>query len=119
MTATPHRGNDVLSTPFCKGYISFHFISFQEGTDEAHVEDYLFSEEPMWVTYTDFLDPKYNLLDLLTPTTTQNRLSYLVELVILQTSKQISNEALKLRQKARRPLELRICQLTSVQLVDI
>jgi len=24
-TVTPHRGNDVLSPPFCKGYISFHF----------------------------------------------------------------------------------------------
>ncbi len=23
MTVTPQRGNDVLSTPFCKGYISF------------------------------------------------------------------------------------------------
>ena len=46
---------------------------------------------------TDFLDPHYCLLDLLTPTATQNRLSYLVELVIDKTKKQISNEALKER----------------------
>ena len=51
----------------------------------------------MLSTGTDFLDPKYNLLDLLTPTATQNRLSYLVELVIYQAAKQISNEAVKLR----------------------
>jgi len=25
MTVTPHRGNDVLSAPLIKGYISFHF----------------------------------------------------------------------------------------------
>ena len=29
-----------------------------------------------------FLDPRYNLLELLTPMATQNRLSYLVELVL-------------------------------------
>ena len=51
----------------------------------------------MWGTGTDFLDPRYNLLDLLTPTATQNRLSYLVELVIDQAAKHISNEAVKLR----------------------
>ena len=54
---------------------------------EAHVVDGVLSEEPLWGTDTDFLDPKYNLLDLLTPTTTQNRLSYRVELVIDQASK--------------------------------
>jgi hypothetical protein len=27
MTITPHRGNDVLSPPFCKGYISFSFFN--------------------------------------------------------------------------------------------
>ena len=26
-TVTPHRGNDVLSAPFCKGYISNFYIS--------------------------------------------------------------------------------------------
>jgi hypothetical protein len=36
---------------------------------------------------TDFLDPRYCLLDLLTPTPTQNRLSYLVELLIDQKNK--------------------------------
>lgn len=46
---------------------------------------------------TDFLDPRYRLLDLLTPTATQNRLSYFVELLIDKYEKQISNEALKHR----------------------
>jgi hypothetical protein len=46
---------------------------------------------------TDFLDPRYCLLDLLTPTATQNRLSYLVELIIDKCQKRISNEALKER----------------------
>jgi hypothetical protein len=44
---------------------------------------------------TDFLDPRFRLLDLLTPTATQNRLSYLVELLLGKYGKQISNEALK------------------------
>ena len=46
---------------------------------------------------TYFLDPKYIFLDLLTPTATQNRLSYRVELVIDQAAKPNSNEAVKLR----------------------
>jgi hypothetical protein len=69
----------------------------QEGDAEAPVMDTENSEEPMWGTGTDCLDPKYNLLDQLTPTATQNRLSYLVELVIDQAAKRISNEAVKLR----------------------
>jgi hypothetical protein len=51
----------------------------------------------LWGTGTDFLDPKYIILDLLTPTTKQTRLSYLAELVIEQAAKHISNEAVKLR----------------------
>ena len=46
---------------------------------------------------TDFLDPSYRLLDLLTPHAKQNRLSYLVELLLDKYSKGISNEALKIR----------------------
>ena len=45
----------------------------------------------------DFLDPRFCLLDLLTPTATQNRLSYLVELLIDKYKKRISNEAVKER----------------------
>jgi hypothetical protein len=71
--------------------------NIEESSVEAQVEDGVTSEGPMWGTDTDFLDPKYNLLDLLTPTATQNRLSYLVELVIDQAAKHISNEAVKLR----------------------
>jgi len=46
---------------------------------------------------TTFLDPRYNLLELLTPTATQNQLSYLVELVLDKSQKQIPNEAIKAR----------------------
>ncbi len=45
----------------------------------------------------EFLDPRYCVLDLLTPTATQNRLSYLVELLLDKSKKRISNEALKKR----------------------
>ena len=48
-------------------------------------------------TGTDFLDERYCLLDKLTPTANQNRLSYLVELLLDKYNKGISNEALKLR----------------------
>jgi len=47
----------------------------------------------MLSTCTTFLDPRYNLLGLLTPTTTQNRQSYLGELVLNKPQKQISNKA--------------------------
>ncbi len=46
---------------------------------------------------TDFHDPRYRLFDLLALTATQNRLSYLVELLIDKFEKQISNSALKHR----------------------
>ena len=46
---------------------------------------------------TTFLDPRYRLLDMLTPNATQNRLSYLVELLLDKYRKGISNEALKTR----------------------
>ena len=46
---------------------------------------------------SQFLDPRYNLLEMLTPTATQNRLSYLVELIQDKAQKQISNEAIKVR----------------------
>ena len=71
--------------------------NIEEDSVEAHVEDGVTSEGPMWGTDTDFLDPKYNLLDLLAPSATPNRLSYLVELVKDQAAKHISNEAVKLR----------------------
>ena len=64
-------------------------------------EDDNFNDEAddpgMLSTGSHFLDPRYNLLQLLTPTATQNRLSYLVELVLDKSQKQISNEAIKLR----------------------
>jgi hypothetical protein len=72
-------------------------LDFETNIREGDAEDTESSEEPMWGTGTYFLDPKYNLLDLLTPTATQNRISYLVELVIDQATKLISNEAVKLR----------------------
>ena len=46
---------------------------------------------------TQFLDSRYNLLELLTPTATQNRLSHLVELVLDKENNKISNEAIKVR----------------------
>jgi hypothetical protein len=51
----------------------------------------------MLSTGTTFLDPRYNLLELLPPTATQNRLSYLVDLVLDKSQKHISNEAIKAR----------------------
>ncbi len=71
--------------------------NIEEGSVEAQFEDGVTSEGPMWGTDTDVLDPKNNLSDLLMPNATQNRLSYLVELVIDQAAKHISNEAVKLR----------------------
>ncbi len=44
-----------------------------------------------------FLYPGYYLMDKLTPTANQNRLSYLVELLLDKNYKSISNEALQLR----------------------
>ena len=47
---------------------------------------------------SDFLDPRYcRLLDKLMPSATQNRLSYLVELLLDKNGKGISNEAIKIR----------------------
>jgi hypothetical protein len=48
-------------------------------------------------TGTNFLDPSYCLMDKLTPTANQHRISYLVELLLDKYNKGISNEALKLR----------------------
>ncbi len=48
-------------------------------------------------TDSKFLDPRYNLLDVLTLTASHYRLSYLIELVIDKCQKGISNEAAKLR----------------------
>ena len=63
-----------------------------EGVDDDNIIN-----EGLPSTVTDFLDPRYCLLDLLTPTATQNKLSYLVELVLDKSKKGISNEALKHR----------------------
>ncbi len=49
-----------------------------EGIDVVHV--------PMLSTGIQCLHPRYNLLELLTLTATQNRLSYLVELVLGKSS---------------------------------
>jgi hypothetical protein len=62
-----------------------------DDVNEADFVDGLVSSD------SHFLDPRYNLLDMLTPTASQNRLSYLVELVIDKCQKGISNEAVKLR----------------------
>lgn len=51
----------------------------------------------MFGSATTFLDPRFRLLDMLTPNATQNRLSYLVELLLDKYRKGISNEALKTR----------------------
>ena len=52
---------------------------------------------------TNFIDPRYRLLDMLTPDAKQSQLSYLVELLLDKYRKGISNEALKtrLRKKLR------------------
>jgi hypothetical protein len=47
--------------------------------------------------WAHFLDPRYNLLELLTPMATQNRQSYLVELVLDKSQKKILNEAIIVR----------------------
>jgi hypothetical protein len=47
-----------------------------DGVNDADFEDGLMSKD------CKFFDPRYNLLDMLTPTASQNRLSYLVELVL-------------------------------------
>ena len=46
---------------------------------------------------TTFLDPRFRLLDTLTPNAAQNRLIYLVELLLDKYTMGISNEALKTR----------------------
>ena len=72
----------------------------QRVDDDADIDEVpLFADHAIPSSDTDFLDPRYCLLDLLTPTATQNRLSYLVELLIDKSRKRISNEALKERLK--------------------
>jgi len=61
------------------------------------VKDESFPEHEIHDTDTYFLDTRFRLLDLLTPTATQNRLSYLVELMLDKSKKRISNEAIKVR----------------------
>jgi hypothetical protein len=53
--------------------------------DSEHVDEEADLVPEQWIlsTCTNFLDPRYNLLELLTPTTTQNRSSYLIELDVL------------------------------------
>ena len=65
--------------------------------DEENVEANADDGDAILGSNTNFLDPRFNLLDVITPTATQNRLSYLVELVIDKCQKGISNEALKCR----------------------
>ena len=60
-----------------------------DGVNEADFEARLVS------TDCKFLYPRYNLLDVLTPTASQHRLRYLVELVLDKCQKSISNEAVK------------------------
>ena len=72
-------------------------VNTQDENDNANEEGDFIIETGMLSTTTNFLDARYNLLQLLTPTATQNRLSYLVELVLDKANKQISNEAIKVR----------------------
>ena len=65
--------------------------------DVVDMEEDTFTDHGFTSSESDYLNPQYRLLDLLTPTATQNRLSHLVELVIDKSKKQISNEALKER----------------------
>ena len=65
--------------------------------DDIDMEEDAFTDHGFPSSESDYLDPQYRLLDLLTPNATQNRLSYLVELLIDKSKKQISNEAVKER----------------------
>ncbi len=58
--------------------------------DEENVEADSDDGDGILGSNTDFLDPRYNLLHMITPTAPQNRLSYLVELVIDKCQKGIS-----------------------------
>ena len=73
--------------------ISAASLSADEGSEQNNV----FEEDALLGTGVEFLDPRYRLLDKLTPTATQNRLSYLVELVLDKCRKRISDEAIKVR----------------------
>jgi hypothetical protein len=72
-------------------------VNIEEVNEDVDEEADSAPEHGILGTGTNFLDPRYNLLELLTPTATQNRLSYLVELVLDKAQKQISNEAVKVR----------------------
>jgi hypothetical protein len=74
-----------------------HVDSDDHVADEDDNVDDEVDDPGMLSTWSHFLDPQYNLLQLLTPTATQNRLGYLVALVLDKSQKQISNEAIKVR----------------------
>ncbi len=69
--------------------------------DHVADEDDNFNDEAdapgMLSTWSHFLDLRYNLLQLLTPMATQNRLRCLVDLVLDKSQKQISSEEIMLR----------------------
>jgi hypothetical protein len=69
-------------------------IPLDDEADDVNEADF---EDGLVSTNSNFFDPRYNLLDMLTPIASQNRLSYLVELVIDKSQKFISNEAVKLQ----------------------
>ena len=94
-TYRQHRHLDTRNIPIVAPAIAASNSSHE--TDREDTEADLFMGSGMMSTGTQFLDSRYNLLELLTPTATQNRLSYLVELVLDKANKKISNEALKVR----------------------
>ncbi len=83
---------------------NLHFIGSNKERDVPVLAGYA-DDEPMeefqiagvFGSATTFLDPRCHLLDMLTPNATQNRLIYLVELLLDKYRKGISNEALKTR----------------------
>jgi hypothetical protein len=86
-----HEQEDIKKSNGVGSLVEVPLDDDVDGVNEADFEDGLVS------TDCKFLDPRYNLLDMLTPTARQNRLSYLVELVLDKCQKGISNEAVKLR----------------------
>jgi len=69
-------------------------IPLDDEADDVNEADF---EDGLVSTDSKFLNPRYNLLDVLPPIASQNRLSYLIELVIDECQKGVSNEAVKIR----------------------
>ena len=85
-----HQHHDVVEARGVQSNLPL-FANVSDEEPDEHRDHGVFG------TGADFLDERYCLFDKLTPTANQNRLSYLVELLLDKYNKGISNEALKLR----------------------